>query len=147
MMSNNQSPILAFDHRRGTRPLVQWFPWVLAVLFLAAVPAQTMAETPPVSSPEFRQPEDADSPERLVTIAIYLLVIVIVLSVSLLIVMMLWGVRVRREVRKPLPALRPSDPLWYLKTKKHPPAEPQGSDPVSERKTPPGNDSEGSAAN
>jgi hypothetical protein len=70
------------------------------------------------------------------TVAIYLLAALTVGTVSLMLVLMLWGSRVRREARKPLPAARPFDPVWYLKTKKKPPGEPNGQTGVSDRANP-----------
>lgn len=106
---------------------------VLILLYLLAMPAALQAEEAPPAA-EFRAPEASDEPLRTVTIAIYLLVALTMGTVSLMLVLMLWGSRVRREARKPLPATKPNDPLWYLKTKKKAPGEPPGQPNVSEGK-------------
>ncbi len=74
---------------------------------------------------------------RTLTLTVYLLMAVTVGSVSLMLVLMLWGSRVRREARKPLPAVKRNDPLWYLKAKRKAPGEPEDPSSVSEEKEPP----------
>jgi hypothetical protein len=113
-----------------------WLPRALMLLVFAGTPA-VFAETAPTGGAEFREPGAAAEPERLLGLAIYLLVVIAILTVSLLIILMLWGVRVRRQVRKPLSPVHPPDPLWYLKTKKHPATEPGRPRNESEEKEPP----------
>ena len=99
--------------------------WALWIIVFAGFAGPVIAEeAAPGDSVEFPQPDEKGGPEQLATIALYLLVAVTVLAVSMLILVMLWGVRVRRQIRKPLPAIKPTDPLWYLKAKKPPEGEP-----------------------
>jgi hypothetical protein len=86
----------------------------------------------PSEAAAFREPAGSDDSVRTVTVAMYLLVALTMGTVSLMLVLMLWGSRVRREARKPLPATKPKDPLWYLKPKKNAQGEPQGRSNVSE---------------
>lgn len=101
------------------------------------MPGPVMADEAPPTSAEFREPDGPDNPTQTLTIAMYLLIALTVGTVSLMLVLMLWGSRVRREARKPLPATKPNDPLWYLKTKKKAPGEPQGQPNVSNGLEPP----------
>jgi len=75
-------------------------------------------------------PEDEAEKERVVTAGVLLLVLVIGVVAGLLVVVVLWGRRVRRMARKPTARIVPGDALWYLKPKKneaaiHPVATPQ----------------------
>ena len=105
--------------------------WLAAVVAAFALGGNlpVAKAVPPPAPREFRD-ADAGEPLRLVTIAIYLLVAVTVAIVSLLILVMLWGARVRRQARQPLPSTSPNDPLWYLKGKKSKLTEP---DPTPRR--------------
>ncbi len=111
--------------------------WLAVVVIAFAVGGSvSMAKAdlpPPPAQREFREP-DAGEPLKLVTIAIYLLVAVTVAIVSLLILVMVWGARVRRQARRPLPSTSPNDPLWYLKGKKSKLTEPNRGPGVSESK-------------
>lgn len=98
------------------------------LLVLAAIPGPAVADPASPAAAEFREPESSAEQQRTVTIAIYLLIALTVGTVSLLIILMLWGARVRRQVRKPLPTSSPKDPLWYLKTKKPPAKVSDGKD-------------------
>jgi hypothetical protein len=102
--------------------------WGIVVLLLFAMPAFGKADVPPPLAAEFREPDGLDDPMRTLTLTVYLLMAVTVGSVSLMLVLMLWGSRVRREARKPLPAIKRNDPLWYLKAKRKVPGEPDVSD-------------------
>ncbi len=116
----------------------RWLAWGLILLALGGSVPVAKADVPPEPTPaqqEFREP-DAGEPERLVTIAIYLLIAVTVAIVSLLILVILWGARVRRQARKPLPSTTPNDPLWYLKGKNSKLAEPNPAPGVSESSQP-----------
>lgn len=104
----------------------------LVLLFVFATPAPGKADGPPPTAAEFREPDGSDDSVRTLTIAIYLLIALTVGVVSLMLVLMLWGARVRREARKPLPATKPNDPLWYLKSKNRPTGEPPGPSNVSD---------------
>jgi hypothetical protein len=107
---------------------------ILFGLFLFAMTGQVLADVPPAPSAEFREPGGPDDSLRTLTVAIYLLIVLTVGTVSLMLVLMLWGSRVRREARKPLPQTKPRDPFWYLKAKKPIPGEPEGPPQVSEGK-------------
>jgi|GEM_PF-2332048 beta-lactamase regulating signal transducer with metallopeptidase domain len=60
--------------------------------------------------------------ERAVTAGVLLLVLVIGVVAALLVVVVLWGRRVRRTVRKPTTRIVPGDALWFLKPNKNKPA-------------------------
>jgi hypothetical protein len=107
------------------------------LVLLVTMPFPAMADVPPRDSREFREPQGSEGQLRTLTIAMYLLIALTIGTVSLMLVLMLWGSRVRREARKPLPATKPNDPLWYLKTKKKTAGEPEGQPNVSEEKDPP----------
>lgn len=89
-------------------------------------------------------PKDQAKKERVVTAAVLLLVLVIGVSAGLLVVIVLWGGRVRRAARKPTARIVPGDELWFLKPKKseiatRPAATPQEDDPsVSDTDAPDG---------
>ena len=99
--------------------------------------APVRADVPPPPAAEFREPDGPDDPVQTLTLTVYLLIAVTVGSVSLMLVLMLWGSRVRREARKPLPAVKRNDPLWYLKAKRKIPGEPEDHPGVSEEQEPP----------
>ena len=94
-----------------------WLAFVVGVLALGGNVQAANAKSAPVAKREFREPESDEQQQRVVTVAIYLLIALTVGIVSLLIIVMLWGARVRRQARQPLPSTRPNDPLWYLKGK------------------------------
>lgn len=113
--------------------------WLILVLVWGAGPNFVLAqEKQPETNSEFREPETTPEQQRTVTAAIYLLVALTMGIVTLLILLMLWGARVRREARKPLASTTPNDPLWYLKKSAKPPLrEPNLPDDVSEETTEP----------
>ena len=112
-----------------------WLACVLIVLTLGGSVQVAEADVPPPAKREFREPESDEQQQRIVTVAIYLLIAVTVTIVSLLIIVMLWGARVRRQARQPLPSTSPNDPLWYLKGKNPKPTEPNKPPGVSDSKT------------
>ena len=103
-----------------------WFGWQPA---LAEQPA-------PQSAGEFQSAEPSPEQRGLATAAVYLLIVVVIGVVSLLMVVILWGGHVRRQVLKPLPTVSPKDPLWYLKPKRRLAGEPPPPPPVSDSEMP-----------
>lgn len=108
---------------------------LILVLVWSVGPTGALADGAP---PAQKSHESEATPEqqRTVTAAIYLLVALTMGAVTLLILVMLWGARVRRQARAPLAATSPNDPLWYLKKSAHPPqGEPNPADGVSDETT------------
>jgi hypothetical protein len=91
----------------------------LFLLAFAGLPGALIADSAPPAAAELDEPDSSEERQRMVTIGIYLLIALTVGTVSFLILLMLWGARVRRQARKPLPGTTPNDRLWYLKSKKH----------------------------
>ncbi|MFN0054859.1 MAG: hypothetical protein ACKV0T_22025 [Planctomycetales bacterium] len=65
---------------------------------------------------------------------------ILIIGVGLISAALLWGHRVRRIARQPLPKVAPHDPFWHLKGPKGPAAEtsseaPPSSDPPNEQPT------------
>ncbi len=96
------------------------FPWqagLLGFFLLGSFPAEMVADSLPPAK-EFREAKsESAEKQRAITIGFYLLIALVIGVVSLMGVLMLWGARVRRLARKPLPNTSPNDPLWYLKGK------------------------------
>jgi heme/copper-type cytochrome/quinol oxidase subunit 2 len=67
-------------------------------------------------------PVDEAEKERAVTAGVLMLVLVVGVVSGLLVVVVLWGRRVRRTVRKPTARIEPGDALWFLKPNKNKPA-------------------------
>jgi hypothetical protein len=103
---------------------------------LLAMPIQAKADVPPQPQAEFQTAEGSPAQIQTLAIAIYLLIALSVGTVSFLLILMLWGSRVRREARKPLPATKPNDPFWYLKAKRKALGEPKAHPDVSEGQSP-----------
>jgi hypothetical protein len=122
-----------------SRTSARWLTWAVLLLAWTGTDQAIRADSDPHPAAEFQDPDPdvASGQQRLVTIGIYLLIAVSVGSVSFLLILLLWGARVRRQVRQPLPNVRANDPLWYLKAKKHPPSEPGGPADVSDGKDQP----------
>ena len=57
--------------------------------------------------------------QKVATVAVYLLMLVVIICVGLLILVLLWGRRVRKLMRKPSKPVSLGDELWYLKPKKN----------------------------
>jgi hypothetical protein len=96
-----------------------WMRYPLFLLAFAGLPGAPIADSAPPAAAELDEPDSSEERQRMVTIGIYLLIALTVGTVSFLILLMLWGARVRRQARKPLPGTTPNDRLWYLKSKKH----------------------------
>ncbi len=62
-------------------------------------------------------PFDEERRERTRTAAVLLLLGIAATGGLTIVFIVLWGFRVRRNIRKPLPRTRPPDELWYLKPK------------------------------
>jgi hypothetical protein len=59
----------------------------------------------------------AETRQRTVATAVLLLLGIVGAGLILMLLVLLWGVRVRRIARAPLPGQSPVDPLWYLRPK------------------------------
>ncbi|MCA9067559.1 MAG: hypothetical protein KDA84_01460 [Planctomycetaceae bacterium] len=95
---------------------------LILVLLWTSEPSVAIAdEEKPDTTAESSKTETTPEQQRTVTAALYLLVALTVGVVALLLVLILWGARVRREARKPLATISPNDPLWYLKKSSKPP--------------------------
>ena len=126
------------------RTSLKWRPIVYVLLACLFLPTLVVADVGPPPAREFGDAEQAARDSNTLTIAIYLAILLTVAVVSGFILMLLWGARVRRQARKPLPATSPVDRLWYLKSQKSPHREPNGPTSVSDGETetePPEDDS------
>lgn len=108
--------------------------WVLvaahAIVMLGIIAQTTVAsqQTGPTSSPPAAgdQPNEEDEAsnredvrkKRTVTVAIYLLWAVVFGVLAVLALMVIWGHRLRRIARKPLPRQTQTDAFWYLRPDK-----------------------------
>ena len=122
----------------ATRQSRHWLPWpVLAAVFAvttAAPPAALPQEsrTPAVQSDTRRdtpREPNRERRKRIVQLAGYLLLLLALSGLLLVTVIVLWGFRARRVVRKPLPQVSPVDELWYLRPKQPKPADRPDEDP------------------
>ncbi|MBT4865201.1 MAG: hypothetical protein HON53_08795 [Planctomycetaceae bacterium] len=64
-------------------------------------------------------PVDEAEKERAVTAGMLMLVLVVGVFAGLLVVVVMWGRRVRRTVRRPTNRIVPGDELWFLKPNKN----------------------------
>jgi hypothetical protein len=93
---------------------------------------------PPVHDP---RGDRADRQQRFMSVGLLLLVLILIAGLVLVIAAMYLGGRMRKVARKPLPAARPLDELWYLKRQKEV-SSPAGEQPT---KVPPPRDGGGEA--
>jgi hypothetical protein len=63
------------------------------------------------------QPLEEAARQRALTSAILMLGGVLFIGAMMIVLILLWGFRVRRIARKPLPRSTPIDPLWYLRAR------------------------------
>jgi hypothetical protein len=134
--------ILFVENRRG--PLARLAVWGCLWLVLsrgaAAVGQEPESPEPTAggqadSSPETgpanprQQPADRDAArQRAYSLGVVMIGGILILGVGLVALVLLWGNRMRRIARQPLPKVAPRDELWYLKSKKEPAAESEPED-------------------
>jgi len=90
------------------------------------------ADRSPTADGKTAEPESEESKTRkraVLQTGLYLIVGIAVVGIALIIVVVLWGIRIRRRRRRPTASKTPFDPLWYLRN--------------SDRQTPPNSEADG----
>lgn len=80
-----------------------------------AQPADDKATDPPSETPT--DPIDVRRKEGMATVAVLLLAGIAAIGVATIGIIVIWGFRVRRTIREPLPKTAKPDELWYLRSK------------------------------
>ena len=88
--------------------------------------AQNAGDAPPNAAagnePDLRSDDEPpltdEKKQQTVTVAVYLAFGVALLGMLLIVLVLVWGVRVRRLVRTRVPSQSLPDPLWYLRNRK-----------------------------
>lgn len=101
----------------------------LALLCLASVPSRADSTAAPRDSVAVEKRASSNTApaenfgrkqrQRNVAVALVMLVGIMFVGLALIALTILWGFRVRRIARAPLPKRKPVDPLWYLRPEKN----------------------------
>lgn len=90
-------------------------PWNESLPASPEIPTEPAGDAPALA--EADPPEESHRKEGIVTAAVFLLGGVAAIGASLIGMVVLWGFRVRRTIRQPLPKTAKPDELWYLRAK------------------------------
>lgn len=97
-----------------------WLAPLIALCLWGAVAANLSAQDAPTTtaaSSRSNRHNDARR-ERAFTVGLLLLAVVLLAGVGLLAGVLIWGARLRRVSRAPLPTVRKQDELWFLRARK-----------------------------
>lgn len=126
--------MLPVNHRPSTSPIASFR---LMVLILAvsgvhpfawaqeSVTTPSAEATPEAGNPEQLKKSQIDRDSQTAAVGILLLVLTGVIGLTLFVLLLMWGHRIRTMVRQPLPAQSRQDEFWYLRPDKQlPPRDP-----------------------
>lgn len=101
--------------------------WALSLCIETSILAEELAESPATTAGDQIQsgetaakfpagdPEDSEDRRRARQLGVVMLGGIVILGIALLAFVLIWGNRVRRTARAPLPHVADRNELWYLK--------------------------------
>lgn len=100
----------------------------------APVESTPVAEAAPADQESTNPPEHHDDKVRNQAYQVGVMMIggILIAGVGLLALVMIWGNRMRRIARQPLPTVAPRDELWYLRNKKRDQTTTSGEPPAAD---------------
>lgn len=96
--------------------------------------AEDQSDPPPADSPAER--ERKEQIRQQVRRGFQVLLVLVLLAVLVSVMFLLWGMRLRRQLRQPLPPVHKGDELWFLKPA-HPKPDDHRSDTPTDSPSPP----------
>lgn len=100
----------------------------LAILLVLAAPMPAGAQQAPAPAVRMAVPQSGmrtpsrEQRRRVAQAAGHLVLLLALTGALALVLLVLWGFRVRRQIRRPLPHVSATDDLWYLRPARHRPA-------------------------
>ena len=119
---------------RGLRPLLM--VWLVLVVMTSGerLLAEDASDSPlpkklATENPAKDADETRDRKERSAIVGGFLLLLLVIVSVSAVALLAIWGRRTRRLARQPLPKTSELDPMWYLRKPNRSSSESEDSTP------------------